>query len=199
MTKFIFDLDGTLTSQETLPLIAKHFGIEEEISRLTQETIQGNVPFMESFIKRVHLLGQLPVDEISSLLENVTLYPKVHAFVQAHKDDCVIATGNLSCWVDNLVKRIGCPCFSSDAEVKNNKVTKLTRILKKENVVERFKNAGERTVFIGDGNNDMEAMRLADIAIASGLCHYPAKSVITITNYLIFNEEALCRQLNQLS
>lgn len=198
MTKFIFDLDGTVTSEETLPLISKHFGIEEKISTLTQETVKGNIPFMESFIKRVYILGELPVDQVSNLLEKVELYPKVFKFIQEHSDDCVIATGNLNCWVDKLVNRIGCTCFSSDAEVENNKVSKLTRILKKENVVERFKEAGEKTVFIGDGNNDMEAMRLADVAISSGLTHYPARSVITITDYLVFNEEALCRQLNQL-
>lgn len=198
MTKFIFDLDGTITSQETLPLISKHFGIEDKMLQLTMETVKGNIPFIESFIKRVHILGELPVDEVSNLLEKVDLYPKVYEFIQEHKEDCIIATGNLSCWVDKLVARIGCACFSSDAEIENNKVAKLTRILKKEKVVERFKEAGKKTVFIGDGNNDMEAMRTADISISSGLTHYPAQSVITITDYLVFNEEALCRQLSQL-
>lgn len=198
MTKFIFDLDGTITSEETLPIISKHFGIEQKIDELTKETIQGNIPFIESFIKRVHILGELPVDEISNLLENVSLYPKVYEFIQEHKNDCVIATGNLNCWVNKLVDKIGCASFTSDAEIKNNKISKLTKILKKENVVEMFKNTGEKTIFIGDGNNDMEAMRLADISISSGLTHYPAKSVITITDYLVFSEEALCRQLNQL-
>lgn len=198
MVKFIFDLDGTITAQETLPLISKHFGIEEEISKLTMETVQGNIPFMESFIKRVHILGQLPVDEISELLKTVKLHSKVYDFIQQHKEDCVVATGNLSCWIDKLIEKIGCTCFSSDAEIKKNKVNRLTTILKKENVVEKFKNLGEKVVFIGDGNNDMEAMRLADVSISSGLTHYPAKSVITITDYLVFDEEALCRQLNQL-
>ncbi len=34
MTKFIFDLDGTITKQETLPLISKCFKIEKEIELL---------------------------------------------------------------------------------------------------------------------------------------------------------------------
>ena len=45
MTKFLFDLDGTITKQETLPLIAKAFGVEA-IEGLTKETIAGNVPFV---------------------------------------------------------------------------------------------------------------------------------------------------------
>ena len=47
MTKFIFDLDGTVTKEETLPLIAKHFSVEEEIETLTKQTVMGQIPFVE--------------------------------------------------------------------------------------------------------------------------------------------------------
>ena len=83
-------------------------------------------------------------------------------------------------------------------EIENNKVAKLTRILRKENLVEKYKSLNEKVVFIGDGNNDIEAMRAANISIASGLTHMPANGVLSIADYLVFNEEALCRQLNQL-
>lgn len=198
MTKFIFDLDGTVTKQETLPLISKHFNIQNKIDSLTKETVQGNVPFVESFIRRVYILGELPINEVSDLLEKVELYPQVVQFINNHKEDCIIATGNLECWIKKLATKIGCCFYNSDGIVQDNKVVKLTRILKKENLVERFQSEGEKVVFIGDGNNDVEAMRLADISIASGLTHMPAKSVLSITDYLVFTEEALCRQLNQL-
>lgn len=97
-----------------------------------------------------------------------------------------------------MAKKVGCCCYCSDGIIEDNKVVKLTRILRKENLVERFKSEGEKVVFIGDGNNDVEAMRLADISIASGLTHMPAKGVLSIADYLVFSEEALCRQLNQL-
>lgn len=198
MTKFIFDLDGTVTKQETLPLISKHFNIQEEIDNLTKETIQGNIPFIESFIRRVYILGKLPVNEVANLLEKVELYPQVIDFISEHKEDCIIATGNLECWIGKLAKRIGCCFYNSDGIIENNSVTKLTHILRKEKIVERFQTEGEKVVFIGDGNNDVEAMRLADVSIASGLTHMPAKSVLSITDYLVFTEDALCRQLNQL-
>ena len=198
MTKFIFDLDGTITKQETLPLISKYFGIQEEIDKLTNETIQGNIPFVESFIRRVYILGKLPIDEVSNLLEEVELHEKIVDFIKNHSDDCIIATGNLKCWIDKLLLKIGGYNYCSDGIIENNKVKKLTHILKKENIVEKYKKEGETVVFIGDGNNDVEAMRKADVSIASGLTHTPAKSVLSVTDYLIFDEEALCRQLNQL-
>lgn len=198
MTKFIFDLDGTITSQETLPLISNHFNLNKEIESLTRETIDGNIPFIESFIRRVYILGKLPVSEIDELLEKVELHKKVVGFIKENKEKCVIATGNLDCWINKLANKIGCECLHSECLVKDNKVEKLTKILKKENVVEFYKNEGEKVVFIGDGNNDLEAMRIADVSIASGLTHKPAKSILSVANYLVYSEEALCRQLNQL-
>lgn len=196
--KFIFDLDGTVTAEETLPMIAKHFKVEQEIEKLTQETEQGNIPFVESFIRRVFILGQLPVDEVANLLENTKLYPKLLNFIQRHADNCAIATGNLECWSHKLLKIIGCESFCSDSLVENNHVIKLTKILRKEQVVEQYQKDGYTVVFIGHNNYDLEAMRIADISIAVGITCPPSKSVLPFTNYLIFSEEALCRQLNQL-
>lgn len=196
--KFIFDLDGIVTSQETLPLIAKHFKVEEDIENLTKETIQGNIPFIESFIRRVFILGKLPVSEVAILLEKTKTYPQLLDFIHRNLSNCVIATGNLECWSDKLLARIGCESYCSESIVENNQVVKLTKILRKELVVEKYQQEGYKVVFIGDGNNDLEAMRTADIAIAVGMTHFPSKSILPITNYLIFNETALCRQLNQL-
>lgn len=196
--KFLFDLDGTVTSEETLPLIAHHFQVEEEIDELTRETIQGNIPFVESFIRRVFILGRLPVDEVADLLETTELHEKLAAFIRAHPENCAIATGNLECWSRKLLGKIGCDSHCSDAIVQDNRVVKLTKILRKEQVVEDYKRQGFTVVFVGDGNNDLEAMRVADVSIAAGLTHEPSKSILPIADYLVFEEEALCRQLNQL-
>jgi len=196
--KILFDLDGTVTAAETLPIIAEHFGISDQITELTRQTVAGDVPFIESFIRRVSMLGRFPVSEISDLLEKVPVYTLIYDFINKHKDDCIIVTGNLSCWCDKLNARLGCKCLCSEALVENDRVVKLETILKKEQVVDSYKATGERVVFVGDGNNDMEAMRHADISIATGLTHNPARSLYSICDYIIFDEKALCRQLNQL-
>lgn len=196
--KFLFDLDGTVTSAETLPVIADHFNCVEQISELTARTVQGNVPFIESFIRRVNILGGYSVRETSELLSKVPLYPLIAQFINEHREDCIIVTGNLTCWCDGLFKKIGCQCYGSKAECENDKVVKLKTILRKEQIVDQYKSLGETVVFIGDGNNDLEAMRHANISIAAGLTHNPAQSLMSICDYVIFDEKALVRQMRQL-
>ena len=178
--KFLFDLDGTVTSQETLPVIANHFHCQEEIADLTKRTVAGNVPFIESFIRRVNILGKYSVGETSKLLGRVPVYPKIKEFIDEHKGDCIIVTGNLTCWCEDLFKKIGCQCYGSEAEMEGDRVVKLKTILRKEDVVDRYRALGETVVFIGDGNNDLEAMRHANISIATGLTHNPAQSLMAI-------------------
>jgi len=196
--KILFDLDGTITSQETLPLIAKTFGVEKEIAKLTHDTMYGNVPFIESFIRRVNILSSIPVSEISDLLETVPMYSQLFEFIREHPVNCIVVTGNLTCWCDKLMKKLGCEFYGSTALVENNRLVKLKKILRKESVVDEWKSRGELVTFVGDGNNDIEAMRHADYSIATGLTHAPAQGLLSICDYLIFNENALCRQLNQL-
>ena len=196
--KFLFDLDGTVTAKETLPIISEHFGCSDKISELTTKTVQGNVPFIESFIRRVNILGQYSVKETNELLTEVPLYPGVADFIRKHSEDCIIVTGNLTCWCEGLFKKIGCQCYGSEAQVEGDRVVKLKTILRKEQIVDQYKALGETVVFIGDGNNDLEAMRHANISIAAGLTHNPAQSLMSICDYVIYNEDALCRQMHQL-
>lgn len=64
--------------------------------------------------------------------------------------------------------------------------------------MQRYISEGFEVVYVGDGNNDLEAMRLADVAIANGITHDPANSILGVADYAVYTEEALCRQLNQL-
>lgn len=196
--KFLFDLDGTVTSEETLPIIASIGGLEKQITELTNDTVRGTVPCIESFIKRVNLLRNISVSMISSRLSDVKIYPQIYEFIQQHPKECAIVTGNLSCWLEGFNKKFDCDIYTSKALVENDKVVKIESILLKEKVVDKYHAAGEKVVFIGDGNNDLEAMRCADISIAVGMTHSPAMSLLDICDYVIYNEKTLCRQLNQL-
>lgn len=196
--KFIFDLDGTLTLSETLPVIAAAFHMEEKINALTQQTIRGEVPFMEGFIRRVNLLAHLDVTVVASILEQVEVNEPLVDFIAKNTADCVVATGNFEGWIERLSKKIPCETLSSQGNVDADGRVRLTKILKKEDLVKFYQAQGEKVVFIGDGNNDAEAMRLADVSIACGIVHKPAPSVMQVADYAVFDTVALLRLLQQI-
>ncbi len=56
----------------------------------------------------------------------------------------------------------------------------------------------EKTVAIGDGNNDVELLKQASISIAYGGVHDPAPSLLEVAHYAVYSEERLCSLLKQL-
>ena len=191
MIKFIFDLDGTITSAETLPIISKYFNVHQEMTQLTKDTVNGKIPWRRSFVRRVNLLKHVPVDDINILLKDTPLYSKIVNFIQENKENCYIATGNLDCWIDKLCNRIGCKYYSSRAEVKGGEISEISHILEKANVVEKFQKKGYKTVFVGDSNNDVNAMRKADIAIAYGASHKPSTFCLSAADHVVYSENDL--------
>ena len=145
MFKILFDLDGTLTAQETLPLIARTFNIEKNLEELTRQTIDGRVPFIESFISRVKLLATIPHEEISDLLVKVPLHGKIVDFITQNTDNCSLVTGNIDLWVKKLAERVGCEVHCSSGEVVDGQL-KLTSILDKSTVVEKYKAKGYKVI-----------------------------------------------------
>ncbi len=196
--KFVFDLDGTITSVETLPIIAKNFKIHEELTQLTKDTVAGKLPWRRSFVRRVGLLKHVPVDEIDILLEKTPTHLKLVKFIQENRDNCYIATGNLDCWVDGLSNKIGCKYYSSKAIVNDNEVLEITSILEKADVVEMLQNDGHTVVFVGDSNNDVQAMRKADVAIAFGASHKPSKFCLSAADHVIYEEKELIKLLTDI-
>lgn len=198
-TKFLFDLDGTLTREETLPLIGAHFGIEGEIRALTEETVRGAVPFPASLTARVMALGAYPIDEIAGLLERVPLHEPLVSFLQARAEAAAIVTGNLDVWTARLLRRIGCRAYTSRASVEAGRVTGIAAILDKRTVVRHYQAEGARVVFVGDGANDLEALEAADIAIGAGLTHPPAAPVLAAAHRVFYEPKEMCAYLEKLS
>jgi phosphoserine phosphatase len=193
---FLFDLDGTITKKEILPIIAKELGLYEEIRRLTEDTIKGVIPFHESFLKRVELLKGIPVKIVQDIVSSVPLNEKIVQFIEANRDSCYIVTGNLDVWVGPLCEQIGVKSYTSHAEVKDGFITKVTEVLEKGKVAKGFVG---NFVAIGEGNNDVDMIKKATIGLAYGGVHSPANSVLACASHAIYEEEQLCRFLRQLS
>ncbi|MBH3386258.1 MULTISPECIES: HAD-IB family phosphatase [Pseudomonas] len=199
-TAYCFDLDGTLTRQELLPLIASSVGLEDEISALTQATIEGLLPFDKSFKLRVRLLRDARLDWIHEALErDVEFDEAILEFIAAHPDQSFVVTGNLDLWVRPVLDKLGIRSFTSLARLdEQGQLDGVERILHKGDAVNSLRSRFERIVAVGEGMNDVAMFEAADWRIAFGGVHAPNKELVKLSDFVTYNGKALCRLLSTL-
>lgn len=194
---FLFDLDSTITRQEILPTVAKEIGIYEKMCSLTESTMRGEVPFSQSFLKRVELLKEIPVQEVSRMIARIRLNERLAAFIRQHMERCYIVTGNLNVWIEGLVASLGMEknTFCSRAAVKNGYIQNVISVVDKNAVVSQMVLP---FVAVGDGNNDAEMVDAARVGIGYGGVRKIAPSVLACADYAFYDEERLVYFLERL-
>lgn len=197
-TAFLFDLDGTVSCHELLPIIAKSIGLENEFKTLTALTIDGTIPFEDSFRLRFAMLRNISVDQVRKAIGHVELDENILGFIRQNKERCFIVTGNLRPWVADLTGAIGCKVFANEAEEENCNLVRLKPLMRKSEPVFALREDFDRIVAIGDGANDVPMFEAADFGIAYGGVHLPYAGLWDIADYAVFESRALCRLLNLL-
>ncbi|KAI8600433.1 hypothetical protein EDD21DRAFT_134141 [Dissophora ornata] len=68
----VFDMDSTLIQQEVIDEIARHAGVMEKVSEITEAAMNGEIDFKESLKRRVALLKGTPVAVLDTVREQLT-------------------------------------------------------------------------------------------------------------------------------
>jgi phosphoserine phosphatase len=200
-TGYVFDFDGTVSKAELLPKLAKEIGLGDEIATLTKATIGGILDFRASFKLRCRLLAEIPISRVREILREIPLDTDIVQFIHAHKNQCAVVTGNLECWVGDIItEALGCRLVASQAETHGDKLGKLTTIVHKGDALDalREETGWDKIIAVGEGANDVDMMRRADIAIAFGGVHPPSPGACESSNYIVYRGDVLCRLISQL-
>jgi HAD superfamily phosphoserine phosphatase-like hydrolase len=198
-TAFAFDLDGTVTRQELLPLMAAEVGLVDEMRMLTDLTMAGHIPFEQSFRLRCAALGAVPVSRVREIVAGAQVNHAVEAFIRKRPDSCFIVTGNLDAWIEPLADRLGCRVFSSVAATEGDRLVGVRSVLDKAHPIRELRRVFTRVVAVGDGANDVPMFREADVGVAFGGTHEPAAALMAAADHVVNDEESLCRLLSTLS
>ena len=173
------DMDSTLIRGESLDEIAHKVGVGEEISKITLQTMNGELDFYQSIIRRVSLLKGVKQTVLDEIIEETVLTSGANLIAPTMKKNgacCFILSGGFDFLTSQVAKRIGFDgSFSNSLEIKNSQLTgninspifgmhsklqMLTHLCNEQNL--SVKDAAA----IGDGANDLEMLKTAGLGVA---------------------------------
>jgi phosphoserine phosphatase len=191
----LVDLDGTLTRTELLPTIARSAGIEAEMTRLTDDTLAGRIPFADSFRRRVRMLSDVPVDVVHQAILDAPVFEELMALLLENPERVLVVTGNLDVWVQPFLDRYGLQGMTSRACAHPGGGIEVASILNKVEAIRRT--SGRFRIAIGDGANDASMVRGAEVGIAWCGVHPAADSLMEVAGYAFAEERTLCQFLRR--
>jgi len=83
----VFDFDSTLMDGETIDFLAKELGFEEEVAKITERAMAGELDFFDSLIERVALLKGLKESKVNQICQNLPLIEGAKEAVSMLKDN----------------------------------------------------------------------------------------------------------------
>jgi phosphoserine phosphatase len=175
----VMDVDSTLIQGEVIELLAAHAGCLEEVARVTEEAMRGELDFAESLRRRVALLKGLREDVFEKVREEVVLTPGARTLVRTLKRldyRFAIVSGGFTQLTDALVEDLGIDYSAAntlevvDGVLTGRVIGEIVDRPGKARALERFAHeAGipiSQTVAIGDGANDLDMIAKAGLGIA---------------------------------
>jgi len=202
----VFDFDSTLMDGETIDFFAKELGIEEKVSRITEEAMAGRLDFFESLMQRVKLLEGLDYALVEKISHSLPYMPGAKEIIDAlHVKGIKVVcfSGGFRVATGYAKEQLG---FDADfSNVLHQKDGKLTGLLggdmmfgySKGDMLQRIQSlmgiTTAQTLVCGDGANDLSMFAYADTRVA-----FCAKEILKKEANVIIEEKNLMKIMEYL-
>ncbi|NED93988.1 phosphoserine phosphatase SerB [Phytoactinopolyspora alkaliphila] len=175
----VMDVDSTLVQGEVVEMLAVRAGVLEQVAKVTDAAMRGEIDFAESLRARVRLLAGLPESVLPEVRDEVRLTPGARTLVRTLKRlgyRCGIVSGGFSQITDALAADLGLDFAAANTlEVVDGRLTgelvgPILDRAGKAAALRRFAEAENipltQTIAIGDGANDLDMIAAAGLGVA---------------------------------
>jgi len=175
----VFDVDSTLIQGEVIEMLAAHAGVEDEVRRVTEAAMRGEIDFAESLRQRVATLAGLSESVIDEVAERIELTPGARTTIRTLRRlgfRCGVVSGGFRQVIEPLAHELELDFVQANTlEVVGGRLTgtvtgEIVDRPAKAVALRRFAaEAGvpmEQTVAVGDGANDIDMLNAAGLGIA---------------------------------
>ena len=174
-----FDMDSTLIQTEVIDELAMRAGVGDKVKKITEQAMQGEIDFSESFKKRVKLLKGLDVSVMQEILENLPITEGLDRLIAVLKKvgfKIAILSGGFTYFGNYLKERYQLDyMYANELEIVDGKLTGnyIGDIVDAKRKAELLKLIAQvekvdirQTVAVGDGANDLLMLETAGLGIA---------------------------------
>jgi phosphoserine phosphatase len=174
-----FDMDSTLIQAEMIVELAKVAGVGDQVHRITEAAMRGEIDFRESFRQRIALLRGLPEKVMKQIALDIPITEGAHRLFNMLKKygfKTAILSGGFTYFGRYLQHELGIDyVFANELEIADGMLTGnyVGDIVDGQKKAELLKNLAfkedihlEQVIAVGDGANDLPMLNLAGLGIA---------------------------------
>jgi phosphoserine phosphatase len=174
-----FDMDSTLIGAEVIDELAKRAGSGEEVSRITEAAMRGEIDFKESLRRRVSTLEGLPESVLAEVAAEIPITEGAERLIAVLKGlgyTIAILSGGFTYFGRRLKTILGVDyMYANELEIEEGRLTgrikgdivdgaRKAELLKK--IAKKEKISLKQVIAVGDGANDLPMLDIAGLGIA---------------------------------
>jgi phosphoserine phosphatase len=175
----VLDMDSTLIRIEVIDELARAAGVGDQVARITERAMQGEMDYDESLRQRVGLLAGLDVGVLDRIASDLPLTEGAETMVRVLKRlgyKIAVISGGFSRAAEALKRRLELDyAYSNNLEVQGGKLTgrvvgSIVNAQRKAELLETIAQAEgvllDQVIAVGDGANDALMLERAGLGIA---------------------------------
>lgn len=175
----VFDMDSTLIQAEVIDELAKRAGVGDEVAKVTEAAMRGELDFNQSLNRRLSCIEGLSESVLEDIATNLPITDGLPELMQGLKSRGIktaILSGGFTYFAHELQRRFGFDyVHANELEIVDGALTgKLTSEIvnaerKKYHLEEICKKEGlelSESIAVGDGANDLLMIKASGLGIA---------------------------------